>query len=71
MEQLLQFPPKSIWRDIFRHWSELNYDHYPVCNENIQKQCVWLNSLIRCNNKVMLNRKMFNAGIQFVSDLIL
>ena len=31
---------------------------------------VWLNSLIRCNNKVMFNYRMFNSEIKYVSDLI-
>ena len=60
MEQVLQFPPGSIWHDIFHHWRELNYDNHPAGNDNIKKQCIWLNRLIRCNKKVMLNRKMFN-----------
>ena len=70
MDNVLKFPKNSMWRNVFKYWSELNYDFHPAGNDNVQKQSIWFNSLIRCNNKVMFNIKMFNAGIKYVSDLI-
>ena len=42
MENVLQFPKYSMWWDVFKHWSELNYDFHPAGNNNIQKQSIWL-----------------------------
>ena len=63
----LEFPKHSFWRDVFRYWCEVNQDVYPLREQEIQRQCIWLNSLIKSNNMVLQNEFLFNKGIKYVS----
>ena len=35
MSKVLTFPNNSFWRDVFKHWCELNFDRYPLGDSEI------------------------------------
>ena len=56
-----------FWNNVLKAWSKINYQ--PVVKGDIGKQCLWLNSLIRSNNKPLWWKEGFKLGLITISDL--
>jgi len=56
--------------EILIHWCIHNYTKEVTNPENIMGQNIWMNSNIKCNNKVLKNTTLMNAGVQWILDLL-
>jgi len=70
LAQIINLPKDNFWYEVFTYWCELNYNPYPINDGEVRHQCLWYNSLIKCNNKVFFKRQWYEKGIETVNDLI-
>ena len=65
------FKPNSFWFEIFSIWGEWNYNPHPVHKEQILKQPLWFNSLLKIKNKYVFYKNWYNHHIRYIEDLLL
>ena len=70
INKVCKFNQSSFWYEVFSIWGDWNYDPYPVHKEQILKQPLWYNSLLKIQNKHLFYRNWYNHEIGYVSDLI-
>jgi len=70
VKQVLKFDKNSFWLEVFTKWFKLTYNNYPMSREEVYGQTLWYNSLIKIDNKMIFQRKWYDHGIKFLSDLI-
>ena len=65
----VEYFSNDFWYDVILSWS-LCPDVTPTCAENFLSTCLWYNPDIQVGRKPIYYKKMFEAGIEYVNDLI-
>ena len=55
--------------EVLEYWAEINFEHQITSKTNFQEQVLWLNSLIRINNKPIFFKDWLEKGITKVKHL--
>ena len=55
--------------EILEYWAEINFENQIISRINFQEQALWLNSLIRINNKPILFKDWLKKGVTKVKHL--
>ena len=58
-----------FWHQVIEAWFQFVYVNKIGDRREILNQIIWYNSLIRVNNTPMVNTKLCNAGLLYISDL--
>jgi hypothetical protein len=59
----------GMWDEILKEWCEENYQEVNNIDE-IMQQCIWFNSHIKIQKKVVLWKKWEKHGIKWIADLL-
>jgi hypothetical protein len=65
----LKIIPDIFYRELFEVWAKLNYVE-PEKVEDILKQTLWNNSLLKINGKGFLYKSWANKNITYICDLL-
>lgn len=60
----------SFWRDVAFAWSKINFK-IPKNRTQIRSQILWYNSNIKINKRIVFYKRMFQAGIATIDDILL
>ena len=59
---------RSFWKDILCAWCLYNYTE-SISTDNVMFQSLWLNSLLKVNNKLQINENAVKRGLLFFKDI--
>ena len=71
-QDIIKIYPQCFWRDVIEAYSLMNYEESEEITDvnKIGAQCIWLNSNIKVNGKVLCNVKVINEGLMHVCQLM-
>jgi hypothetical protein len=64
-----KMPNKGMWDEILQEWCKENFRTVNSLDE-IMQQCLWYNSHIKIQKKVLLWKKWDEQGIRWIADLL-
>jgi len=67
---IIRFTKGTFWYEIFWEWCYLNHDPHPNTIEDILHQTLWFNSHIKVGKKVVFNKKLYDAEVRYVKDIM-
>jgi len=70
IKDIVKFKNNSLWLEIFSEWCYLNFDHNPNITEDILNQSIWYNSHIKVGKKLVFNKRLYQAGIRYIKDIV-
>ena len=66
---LLLLPKQTFWRAVLIAWSHYNHED-PVTYQQVTTKFVWYNTFIRKRGTPYIQKKLYELGLRFVSDLL-
>ena len=62
----------KFWHQVIEAWFEMSFKSVNEIEDRdlILNQIIWYNSLIRVDNKIMVNNVLINGGLIYISDLV-
>jgi len=70
INNVIKFKVNSMWSEIFVEWCHLNYDFLPLTKDDIVNQTLWFNSHIKIGKKLVFNKKLYQAGVCYIKDIV-
>jgi len=70
VNNIIKFKKGSFWSEIFSEWCYLNYDPHPTLKDELLNQNLWFNSHIKVGKKMVFNKKLYEADVRYIKDIL-